>query len=150
MATFPEVCAIIKKDLFYLSPFSLISYCAGYIANNSNENTVDKVVNILAQGQSVFIFPEGTRTKANEVTHYKRGAAMIALKSEKPLIYGRITHSEEILTKHSPFFSVPKNRIIANISFYKIPKEFLRLKGEETLWTASRRLTQELQAQKFL
>lgn len=145
MAYFPGICAIIKKDLFYLSPFAIISYAANYIGNNSNENTVDKVVSALKSGQSIFIFPDGTRRPQGENINLKRGAVMMALKSQAPLIYGKIKHSEPILGKNSSFLYAPKHLIKAEILFHPIPDSILNVKEGETIWLASRRISKELE-----
>lgn len=146
MGYFPEICAIIKNNLFFLSPFSLTSFTAKYISNKTNEHTVDKAVSTLRKGESIFIFPDGTRRPQGEKINLKRGAIMIALKSKAPLIYGKIVHSEPILEKDSPFFYAPKHLIKADMSFYPIPSKLLKIKEGETLWIASRRISKELES----
>ena len=145
MALFPEICAIIKYKIFYLSPFCILSYCAGYIANDPKGSTVDKAVSLLNKGQSIFIFPEGTRKRKNHASHFKRGASMIALKSKAPLYFGYIEHSEEILGKETPIFYAPEEKVIAKISFHKVPDQLLTIKQNETPWIAARRITKSLE-----
>ncbi len=145
MALFPEICAIIKQNLFYLSPFSLISYSAGYISNSPKENTVNKVISVLEKGENIFIFPEGTRKPINQAMRIKRGACMIAIRSGATMYFGHIKHSEEILSKNTPIFYAPRNSIQANIHFSEIPTELIRVNKEETPWVASRRISKLLE-----
>jgi len=54
-------------------------------------------------GISIFVFPEGTRNKAdNEFLPFKAGSLKIAEKSGCPIIPVAINHSDEIFEKHFP------------------------------------------------
>ena len=63
-------------------------------------NTVSQTVEIIRNDtSSLMIFPEGTRTSDGHLQKFKRGAFMLALKADKPLVPVAIRGSFEVLPK---------------------------------------------------
>lgn len=52
----------------------------------ADRNAVRTAIDLLRQGEVVGIFPEGTRTRTGELLPPQRGAGLIALKAEVPVV----------------------------------------------------------------
>lgn len=99
----------IKKELFRLPFFGWYLKKAGYFpvdrtAMLSVNRIVETVVDIIKQGESVLIFPEGTRTRTGELGKFKRGSLLAALKSGTPIVPVAISGSYQILRPGSWLF----------------------------------------------
>ena len=53
---------------------------AGYISNSGSLDMLDEAAGALQQGQTLIVFPEGTRTTPGQVPEFHRGAAAIAVR----------------------------------------------------------------------
>jgi 1-acyl-sn-glycerol-3-phosphate acyltransferase len=61
--------------------------------------SLGKGVELIKQGRSMFIFPEGTRTKDGSLGAFKRGSLFLALKSGVPIVPVTIMGSYEVMNK---------------------------------------------------
>jgi 1-acyl-sn-glycerol-3-phosphate acyltransferase len=88
---------------------------------NADRNALDTSIEILKNGEVLGIFIEGTRSKSGELLRPKSGAAMIAMKSNMPILpvcitcaekrgpvkaflktkieFGRVIHTEKIISR---------------------------------------------------
>lgn len=88
----PGVVAIGKKSLVYVPLFGLIFFLAGSIRlDRENKQkameTMDQVSENLRKGKySIWIFPEGTRSKGKGLGKFKPGALVTASGSNVPLV----------------------------------------------------------------
>ena len=55
------------------------------------------------EGQSVCIFPEGTRSSGDEMKEFKEGSFKVAQKTGCPIIPVAISGTEDVLEEHFPF-----------------------------------------------
>ncbi len=103
----PKVDCIVKQALWH-NPFlrGAVS-SAGYISNSNPQNLMGDCVTALQQGNSLVIFPEGTRTTPNKPMEFQRGAANIALRSKCDIIPVAITCIPSTLTKDKKWYNVP-------------------------------------------
>jgi len=100
----------IKKELFNIPVFGWYLKWAGYFSVDrkvllSAYRTVETIIEIIKDGESVLIFPEGTRTKTGELGKFKRGSLLAALKSGAPIIPIAISGSFNIMKKGSYLFN---------------------------------------------
>ena len=65
--------------------------------------TILKAIELEKNGISIFIFPEGTRSKDGNVADFKAGSFKIAEKAGVPVVPIAINHTEEIFENHKPF-----------------------------------------------
>ncbi len=116
---------------------------AGYIANDDPEKILEAAAASLERGNSLIIFPEGTRTTPGQPMELQRGAANIALRCEAPITPVVITCEPTTLTKNMPWYRIPPRRFHFTMNIRdKIPiEEFL---DEPHPSIASRRLTEFL------
>lgn len=94
----------IKKELFKIPLFGWYLRQAGYFPIDrqvilSAYKTLDQIIAILKSGESVMIFPEGTRSRDGTLGKFKRGSLMAALKSGAPVVPIAIAGSYNIMPK---------------------------------------------------
>ena len=100
----------IKKELFKIPIFGWYLKRAGYFSIDrklvlSAYRTVETIIEIVKDGESVLIFPEGTRSRTGELGKFKRGSLLAALKSGAPIIPIAISGSFNIMAKGSFIFN---------------------------------------------
>lgn len=83
---------------------------AGYIPNDRGEETLDLCRRSLDSGNSIVIFPEGTRTPAGHPPHLKRGAAQLALRCGRALTQVVIDCPSSNLEKGGTWWLAPPER----------------------------------------
>ena len=83
----------------------------GYISNDGSMDMLDTAVAALQGGQTLIIFPEGTRTQPGHAPAFHRGAAAIALRGAKIITPVTITVSPTTLTKAEPWYRIPTRRV---------------------------------------
>ena len=79
---------------------------AGYIPIDRRDRrkafaSMNRVAEIVRQGTSVYIFPEGTRSADGVFREFKKGVFVLAVKSGQPIIPISISGSYRILPKDS-------------------------------------------------
>ncbi len=88
-----------------------------WIDYSKNTNEVFKrSADLLRQGKSVMIFPEGTRTKTGLINDFKQGAAFLAKNIGKQILPIAINGAYDVWPPHKTFpavFSGKKTQIIA-------------------------------------
>ncbi len=93
-----------KKELFTVPVFGKAMQFAGYISVDRTHSrqavkSLDHAAQRIADGTSVVIFPEGTRSKDGTLQPFKSGAMILAIKSGVPLVPVAISGTHEILPK---------------------------------------------------
>jgi 1-acyl-sn-glycerol-3-phosphate acyltransferase len=76
----------------------------------------------LAEGHSLFVFPEGTRSPDGEIQRFFRGAFWIAVRSDVPIVPVVIEGTGKILPKRS-FYIAPRP-VVARILSPIHPRDF--------------------------
>ena len=95
-----------KIELFRIPLFGLAMRRAGAIAvdRSNRRNSVlsmREAVKRIADGTSVVIFPEGTRSKDGTLQPFKTGSFTLALQAQVPVVPLAICGSGEVMPKHS-------------------------------------------------
>ena len=94
---------ISKKELYNSFFFGLFVRNAGSILLDRDKNQMSSffsaIKKAVKRGESIFIFPEGTRNKTKEsLTTFKEGSRIIALKNRIPILPLYIeTHADNVL-----------------------------------------------------
>lgn len=102
---------VIKQHLFH-NPFTRGPVrSAQYISNDGSMDMLDTAVAALRDGQTLVIFPEGTRTPPGQIPAFHRGAAAIALRGAKIITPVTIKVSPTTLTKAEPWYRIPVRRV---------------------------------------
>lgn len=110
MSLVPNADCVIKSSLLR-NPFTRGPLKAGrYIANDDPEAVVEAAGASMERGNSLIIFPEGTRTTPGQVMKLQRGAANIAIRAGRSLTPVIIACKPLTLTKQAPWYQVPESR----------------------------------------
>ncbi len=95
-----------KEELFKIPIFGHAMYRAGYIPIDRKDHrkalsSMNRAAEVIRQGTSVFIFPEGTRSVDGVLRDFKKGGFALAAKSRQPVVPVSISGSYRILPKDS-------------------------------------------------
>lgn len=80
---------------------------AGYLPNEGGQAIVDACASSLAKGRSLLLFPEGTRSPKGGLGTFQRGAAHIALRSQRDLVPVFVTCDPPTLMRGQKWYDVP-------------------------------------------
>jgi 1-acyl-sn-glycerol-3-phosphate acyltransferase len=83
---------------------------ANYVINDSGRQMVEDCVSRLRAGETLILFPEGTRTTPGQPLLLRRGAAQVALRAERPLVPVTIRLSDALLGKGGKWYLAPVQR----------------------------------------
>lgn len=97
---------IIKKELFYVPFFGFDLWAAGYVNLDRQKGrkafrAIQRAIRYIAEGFSIVIFPEGTRSLSDTIQEFKAGSIMIALHSGAPVLPVVLKNTFHIKSKHS-------------------------------------------------
>jgi 1-acyl-sn-glycerol-3-phosphate acyltransferase len=84
---------------------------AQYIPNNGEAGMLERAADVLRDGQTLIVFPEGTRTAPGQPPIFHRGAAAIALRGARVITPVFITVVPTTLTKAEPWYRIPPRRV---------------------------------------
>jgi 1-acyl-sn-glycerol-3-phosphate acyltransferase len=83
---------------------------AGYIPNAPTEDMIHAAEAALREGETLLMFPEGTRTVPGKPLAMQRGAANVALRAARVLTPVYISCEPSTLTKNLPWYRIPRSR----------------------------------------
>lgn len=97
---------VFKKELTWVPIWGwALRYGPFIMIDRSNPRdamaSIERAVNTIRHGQSVILFPEGTRTSDGKLRPFKRGAFTLAAKSGVPVVPMTINHTFGIMPKGS-------------------------------------------------
>lgn len=105
----PRADCVVKSDLLRNPSMRGVISLAGYIANSDPEAVLQAARSTLARGNSLIIFPEGTRSAPGQPIRMQRGAANVALRLGQAIRPVVIEVSPPTLTKGLPWYRVPES-----------------------------------------
>ena len=112
----PEVDCIVKPAIFRNAFMRWPALWAGYIPNGEPEQLIEDCARTLREGNSLLMFPEGTRTRPGQPVSMRRGAAQIALAADADILPVTITVVPTTLTKGEPWYHIPPRRFHVSVS----------------------------------
>lgn len=140
----PGVNCVVKYDLLNNPVMTSPIKACGFILNDQSEALLKVVDDVLQNGQSLLIFPEGTRTVLNEPIGFHRGAVSLGLRSAKVITPVVIRQSPPHFKKNQPWYQIPKVKICYRLTVGEDidPAQWL---AEKPLPIAARRLNRHLE-----
>jgi 1-acyl-sn-glycerol-3-phosphate acyltransferase len=84
---------------------------AGYISNDDGMEMLDRAARALRAGETLIVFPEGTRTPVNATPQFHRGACAIAQRGARLITPVVITMNTRSLAKGEPWYRIPDRRM---------------------------------------
>ncbi|WP_409521227.1 lysophospholipid acyltransferase family protein [Leclercia sp.] len=106
----PETDCVVKSALLRNPFLRGVVRAADYLVNSEANTLLNACKQRLNQGDTLLIFPEGTRTRVGEAITLQRGAANIAVRCASDLRVVIIHCSEHLLDKQSRWYDVPPNK----------------------------------------
>ncbi|WP_104001064.1 lysophospholipid acyltransferase family protein [Marinobacterium lutimaris] len=89
---------------------------AGYILNHDQEDVIEQANRAMARGDTLIVFPEGTRTQPGEPLALRRGASQVAVRCNTDITPVIIHCAPTTLTKQDRWYQVPRSRVRFQIS----------------------------------
>lgn len=108
----PNVNCVVKKNLLRNPFLAMNVYFANYIRNDVPAELLERCVEKLELGESLIIFPEGTRTLRQQGYQFKRGAANIMLRANCAVRPVHISCTPATLGKGDSWYVVPEQKIV--------------------------------------
>jgi 1-acyl-sn-glycerol-3-phosphate acyltransferase len=148
LMAFARRASCIVKSALWRNPFTHATvYAAAFVRNDDDSvGLIDDCVAAIRGGNTLIIFPEGTRTPPDGAISLKRGAANVAVRAARNITPVLIRCRPAMLAKGMRWWSLP-----SPASQFKIEvkedidiQPFLSCAGSEAL--AARRLTEHLQS----
>ncbi len=84
---------------------------AGYVTNDESFDMFDRAAQALRDGETLIVFPEGTRTPPDNMPQFHRGACAIALRGAQTITPVVIHMSPRSLSKGEPWYRIPYRRM---------------------------------------
>ncbi|MGL5454765.1 MAG: lysophospholipid acyltransferase family protein [Citrobacter telavivensis] len=106
----PETDCLVKSALLKNPFLSGVVRAADYLVNSQADALLPASQQRLAQGDTILIFPEGTRTRPGEAMTLQRGAANIAVRCGSDIRVVTIHCSQRMLDKESKWYQVPPTK----------------------------------------
>ena len=99
---------IAKESVFNVPSLGIwmkLLYCLGLDRSDPRQGlkVILKAIDQVKEGISIFIFPEGTRSKDGQIAPFHAGSFKVATKSGCPIIPVAISNTSAILEDHAPF-----------------------------------------------
>lgn len=141
----PNANCVVKRGLLR-NPFLAVQvYFADYIVNAGGHDFLRHCVDSLERGESVIIFPEGTRTVKPCSYRFKRGAAYLMLMSRCAVRPVYISCEPAALGKYDAWYAVPRCTVVYRFTVMaELDVAEIREAGCVRLPLRSRRLTRWL------
>jgi 1-acyl-sn-glycerol-3-phosphate acyltransferase len=79
--------------------------------NEEAGDVIDAAKRVIEDGQTLIIFPEGTRTTPSEGIRFKRGAANVAIRTGSDITPVLIYCTPTTLTRNESWYQVPDRRM---------------------------------------
>ena len=102
-----ESACVVKEPVYDSWFFGGIVRAAGYVPNRDPEGVIQAGAEALAKGNSLILFPEGTRTHLGSPLKFQRGAAHIALQNGASMVPLIVTCDPPLLDKGAKWYDVP-------------------------------------------
>lgn len=111
----PETDCMVKSALLHNPFVSGVIRSADYLLNTQADSLLPESRRRLSRGDTILIFPEGTRTRPGEPMKLQRGAANIAVRCGCDVRIVTIRCSQRMLDKQSKWYDVPKIKPVFDI-----------------------------------
>jgi 1-acyl-sn-glycerol-3-phosphate acyltransferase len=108
----PGASCVVKHQL-WKNPFTRGPVSAAeYVKSQPTDEMLAGACATLQAGQSVILFPEGTRTTPGQPFHFHRGAASVAVRAATAVTPVYIRCTPTTLTKSEKWYRVPRRRVL--------------------------------------
>ena len=107
----PNAYCVVKEGV-WLNPFyGHMVRAAGYIPSINPDYVVERSAALIRAGETVVLFPEGTRTPPGTQPVVRRGAALVLLRANRPALPVRLHLSPPALAKGHRLHRFPSEQL---------------------------------------
>lgn len=96
---------VVKRSLSLIPIWGWFIWLNGYIPvdreRRGRRDQLASGVKYLQKGRSVLVFPEGTRAPDHRFRNFKKGAAVLAIRSQRPVLPVTVSGTASLLPKNS-------------------------------------------------
>lgn len=108
---------VAKRELFKIPLFGMAIRAIGTIevdrtGSDKDRQAMTNAVDAIHRGVSVMFFPEGTRSEDGVLKPFKKGAAMLAIQAQAPIVPLGVAGTKEILPKGSRWIRGGRRAVI--------------------------------------
>jgi len=107
LGTLDQLTCVVKLGVWNNPLFGWAVRAAGYIPARDPESVLEDGAAALARGETIILFPEGTRTDPGKPYRFQRGAAHLALRSGAPILPLFVTCDPPLLAKGHRWYQMP-------------------------------------------
>lgn len=107
IAFVPGASCVVKRAAWRNPSMMIAIHAAGYVPNSPSDRMIERAAALLAEGQCVIMFPEGTRTIPDQSPQFHRGAASVAVRAARTVTPVFIDVRPAHLSKRVPWYRVP-------------------------------------------
>ena len=112
----PNARCVVKRAV-WRSPFlGVVVRLAGYVPSLGPHDVVERTVRLLRAGETVVLFPEGTRTRKDRPATVQRGASLVLLRSGRPAVPVRLCVRPPALGKTDSLAHLPPEAVSVTMS----------------------------------
>ncbi|HEY7885688.1 MAG TPA: lysophospholipid acyltransferase family protein [Cellvibrionaceae bacterium] len=144
-ATLPKANCVVKGELWRNRYWRGVLKAAGFISNDNAEDLLAGCQRALDRGESVLIFPEGSRTVPDKGLDFKRGMAQVAVRTHVPIMTVFITCKPLTLTKQTRWYQIPPRCADIDVYFKEVLRPQQLVSSYDDKPAAARQLTSFLQ-----
>lgn len=100
--TLPRIAVILKKELGRIPLLGYVMKLGSFIyvdrsAPNSRHQALEEAIRTLRGGISLLIFPEGTRSKSNQMLPFRPGPFTMAIEAQVPVVPITVEGARELM-----------------------------------------------------
>jgi 1-acyl-sn-glycerol-3-phosphate acyltransferase len=130
-----------KKELFRIPLVSFALRTMGMIeVDRSNPeaaaDSIDRAVREIREGKSIILFPEGTRSREKSLLPFKKGAFVLAIKANAPIVPVTLIGTDQVLKPDGILLYPGKVQVLIHDPIYT---EGLNLEDRDELLEKARR-----------
>jgi 1-acyl-sn-glycerol-3-phosphate acyltransferase len=111
LSIFPHADCVVKEAMARNPLFYGLIKAAGYISNSDSVSMLYHAVESIQSGESLIIFPEGTRTESGAQPVFKSGAAAIAVRTGCECLPVFINCWPTTLTRTDHWYRIPDEKV---------------------------------------
>lgn len=109
LGSLDQLTCVVKLGVWNNPLFGWAVRAAGYIPARDPESVLEDGAQALKRGETLILFPEGTRTDPGQPYQFQRGAAHLALRSGAPILPILVTCDPPLLAKGQRWYHMPQH-----------------------------------------
>ncbi len=118
LSLLPMADCVVKSGL-WRNPFTrAFATTADYISNEDPAGMIETCIRAVRGGETLVVFPEGTRTTPGEPLRFKRGAAQIAVRGDLEILPVVMHCSPPALLKTTKWYQVPERAWVLHVKVF--------------------------------